>query len=878
MASESKVSKLLGYAAPVDEDGASLIRMKETDVTSPSMKKIGVKCVRTTVLLNTKGGPDDAIYAHYPETVRKVPRCYSIFILSRDGVPDTKIVMHGMYKFGARNTQDEDDGILTVAFLTPENMSRAKYALITRKDNGKAGIVSAFRYCDLVFIVGGSKTQHFCVCMSSIDEDMAAVKKACGSITLSYDILAAFINQLKKTRQDELFDFLCSGYSLCGEFNDGMHMIPLEKGVDKHINWFGIVKNVGEISEGSAICYNHDETVAMLTGFGLPLVPSEKLTIEEFDAKKASLRWKPDDEGSVIHWLTSEMETVGMEKYKTWWYVLIRVVREFMKSRQFNQNWKSNLAQKLLTRNTDYMKLPDGVLFLWFELFVKFISWFLEKKYQPAVLGFVGTGRGMGNVWSEFRTESKENDDFSDYAEILIRRNLGDFSFAEFLKTIPVCGNLPLYGCKPANGVLLIVQGFPGLGKNTVGDAVVQKLSYTGAGAGASAAGSASGNIRAFDQDSFYATHGKKGSGKACIAACKSAMSDNVKVIMLLRNNSNRRQYQNYISLAQEMGYSITVISPNMKKPSILGMVCLQSVLKRTGHATFSGNDATTNLKLVMAFIASLRVPEVSDEIHQVITIDWLKDEIPDGIVDHVATSYFYQYLNDVKKNAIPFNATARPADEAIAAMKLDSVDYSIARKPLDVMINDVQTLCTKLIKDVTEKKIFVASDDDGESKSEKDAIYYGMFIGKKDKKAKKSLKQALNKFKVNMKAFSTFALDHITFVHCSLFADNSGVVEKLKTLQKKTGTFVVHGVLVIPDKIVVYLVRDMKLDDGTSLGEMVVSGVPHVTGMMAKGIKPQESINVVKKFNADGEASGIVKYDIGPFTVKGTVGAFYGR
>lgn len=131
-----------------------------------------------------------------------------------------------------------------------------------------------------------------------------------------------------------------------------------------------------------------------------------------------------------------EFVTVGVEKFKLWWYVILRALREYCSNHKgLDEGWETRWADRLRKRNRDYMKLPTGFLAMWYTATAQFIAWFLDRKLpkqvsepscgwvlgcatQPLefllcavvvvcqVIGIGASGRGMGNVFAQFLKEN----------------------------------------------------------------------------------------------------------------------------------------------------------------------------------------------------------------------------------------------------------------------------------------------------------------------------------------------------------------------------------------------------------------------------------------------------------------------------------------
>ena len=202
---------------------------------------------------------------------------------------------------------------------------------------------------------------------------------------------------------------------------------------------------------------------------------------------------------------------------------------------------------------------------------IAFIDWFYDKNLDRKDVGIDETCSGMGNVWQQFITETGTNDNFGN---IVVSEDECSVS---------------------KDKLLVIIQGIPGLGKNTIGEKV------------------ASGNKNwiSIDQDSFK---GKK-AGELCLKFFKDALKkDKYDVVLLLRNNSNMSHYGKYALFAKEMYWKTLVLYPTeiISKPNDLILVCMDTVVHRLKHV-FDKLDKNKRMALVIAFYSQFEKAVAND-------------------------------------------------------------------------------------------------------------------------------------------------------------------------------------------------------------------------------------------------------------------------
>lgn len=683
------ISSLLKTRVPVDKNGTSLVYDKRETLNYPWLKSLGVKS-GTRHNLNAKVtnsigvvpigkshyGSDDYTYNLHPTMGRTIPRGYSIVEFTMDDNTTKYFHIHGFYKFGSRQIFDEDSDISCNVLIKDSDIEHADRCLLTRKENGKMAIISMFRLGDEIIVLGGSKNQHYLLRLTHFEDDL--MKIICDGTNFATQILHVFLDQWGKMdfeTQEKLRDYLLNPdqpttRSLCGEFLDGKHMVTLKEGESETINWFGFIDNHGPINDDAKLCDDFEQSMKLLRGFSLPHVNVDIILKKDFTPEfQHSLRWQHNVEGYVIHWqkkLGDVYSTVTMEKFKTWWYVIIRMVREFLKGKYgTDQGWQVELLKRMIRRNQDYMRLDNRYIWLWYELSCKFINWFIDSGYEKSQAMFDDTSDGMGNLWNKFLKDSSNSDDFSDPSiiekmEIVDLKTKLDKISEEYLST---------FSRVPARGVLIVLQGVTGLGKSTLSKSVTEIMSgYT---------------VVPLEQDTYVAKWGLQKAGEICLEECSRLMKQTScpQAIILARNNSNYSQYSRYVVLANENDYYVVVVTPRDYSSVKFGLVCLQSTMRRKTGSTISDLPIEKQFQITMAFLASFQEPSVSEKINEVFWLDWLQTGFPELSLSVV--KYYQDYFNETKKYDNPFDVPSRKLDDVVAGLQLDTCEYSDHRTPV---------------------------------------------------------------------------------------------------------------------------------------------------------------------------------------------------
>ena len=512
--------------------------------------------------------PDDSFYQHHPELHRVFPRAYSETEVFQGKTMVHRHTTHGFYKFSGRSEVDEDDGSDSICnILTPPDIEDRFHSVIeTEKANGKCVVMSGFQLSGERYLIGGSKGVHRVVRLGHILEDIEGMEDI--GTTLLCDIFKAFSNQLTKTSgSNALWKRFAAGDSLCGEFCDGLHLVPLERGGSPDIKWFGILRNKNATELSQSLTGDVLGDLAWLRSIGLPTVTIHHHTRATFPSEKPRIRQGHGTEGSVLHYLDRDGHTIFVEKYKSTWYILLRVLRQAVMNYREKSSLKTELPARLhktlLARN-EWLGLPEEELILWYRLLCGFGRWLEEQSdLGPASLGFGESELGMGNVWRRYLEGNPEiQDDFSQRGPEI--QQLRGVPFRSEYQTVPL-----------EERILVLVQGLPGLGKTAVGDYITGFRPTPG--------------VATLEQDRF------NGNTEKCQAALREQLADpQLHTIFLMRNNANVKQYAAYASLAKRANWRVLAVMPSeltdgrdSQAAGHLFTVCQETILTRKGHPGF---------------------------------------------------------------------------------------------------------------------------------------------------------------------------------------------------------------------------------------------------------------------------------------------------
>ena len=290
--------------------------------------------------------------------------------------------------------------------------------------------------------------------------------------------------------------------ALVGEYSDGMHMTTLEDGESPYIEFFGISTNNPSPGDLTGDIMNN---IKFLEDNGFRVAKYKKVSLEQhFRENTGRLGW--NSEGRVDYYIDADGKVVGIAKYKTTWYILIRMLREIIKNCDPSR-CKNRIRKTLIARNS-FLHLPLGYLNIWYDLLCEFVDWFVCKGYDNNVVGIQEGAIGMGNVWALFLKETPGVCDqhLAPLDEMKRRGIPEDTTF-----------NITFQ-----NKLVVILQGIPGIGKNAIADNLVENFGK---------------RVYVLDQDR-YAHLGRKPASKKCREVFNDMLySDEYDIIILVEQH-----------------------------------------------------------------------------------------------------------------------------------------------------------------------------------------------------------------------------------------------------------------------------------------------------------------------------------------------------
>ena len=559
-----------------------------------------------------KRGNDDSLYNFRPDLQREIPRGLSETIFSgtptsveEDRSPTEEVtqreLVRGFCKFSGRTEGDEDDST-PCSNLQPKDLdSLYTHVLRIEKLNGKFAVVRLVNYQGVIYLIGGSKGVHRRVRLAEFETDISKLDSK--SQQLVVPILRSFYQQYLGCSEDirlRILDHLSvRKYTLCGEYEDGQHIEELTG--EPRLRWFGMAYSGFDFPKQTSLTGDILADLSLLDEWGLPTPKYELLTKSQDLANRRTERHLRGKEGYVKHYLrhvggvgVGNYETVFVEKTKTTWYVLVRMLRQVINScDNIMAQAPGKIASRLRARNS-FLRLPETMLVVWYRLMLRFCQWFVDKSYTKDIIGITDNARGMGNIWAEFLRETPDVTD--DFGDPLV-----------YIAKMPVENLSQVYQKR----LLVLFQGIPGIGKTTLAEWIKQH----------------SWACETLEQDTF------KGNSAACLGALSKMLAGDARVILLARNNGNIKEYSKYIRAACEAGWKTLVVTPSELTDDVapnhkgeLLKICEESVKTRTGHLTITDDiKPESKVRIVRSRLSKFKPAVISSEVHHLYRMPWLE-------------------------------------------------------------------------------------------------------------------------------------------------------------------------------------------------------------------------------------------------------------
>ncbi|OQS06156.1 hypothetical protein THRCLA_01793 [Thraustotheca clavata] len=395
---EDMVQKWNGeWQEHVDKAKSSPIAMATERAMLPFMEGLSGIDIRVAA----RGRPDDAIYNGDEYARRYYPRGNYVAKWNLGN----KVVYFPMVRAYPKFTGHEDDGELLneendTSSVASEALSKyftkpatnTKTVISTTKENGEAAHLAVLKKTDGSFVyLVGSKNVHMAIQSISDIEKAIAVGSApgqnpfAGARPVAFGILRMleklspakrniFCEFLWQTRLTASFELLCPNHQ---------HVELLDVSEDTPV-LFGFSFSTLNSMPGIEICMNPLLGYALAQFCGVRTVAFDIVayTGNEFKNVLSAIKSGYQTEGKVNLYIDNEGCVIGLQKFKTAWYVSLRAIRE--KSKSF---LTSVLGKKKKLQVPDALALSHKQLYKRFGAIAKWLQLPKDKADQYCELG-----------------------------------------------------------------------------------------------------------------------------------------------------------------------------------------------------------------------------------------------------------------------------------------------------------------------------------------------------------------------------------------------------------------------------------------------------------------------------------------------------------
>jgi len=353
----------------------------------------------------SRHGPDDELYDCQQDLREKVARGNCFLEVSNIGNDSTVMcVIHAMKKFTGGLGDDDDrtsgpDFIWQRYFTQP--FDSAKAIVCTKKQNGEAAHLSAFRIGSEVYICAGSKNVHI-VFRNTSDLDMYPLHET--RYQFAKEISRHILEMLRGLSESGsyLLEFLCvtrctAVFELLSPRHQHIEdLSEFATPVLKFIAWTSCHLESADASSGTRFCsLPPDSGIELARAFELDATEYQEISVVSLDEHIADIRSRHGIEGEVLFFLDGDRRTIGMLKKKTVWYIVVRAIRQkvhtacmsYSKNAEaFVHNAHVQKINQRLSEIQKWLQLSDKSLLAWKHIAKKFFDFSIEKLRAKAFI------------------------------------------------------------------------------------------------------------------------------------------------------------------------------------------------------------------------------------------------------------------------------------------------------------------------------------------------------------------------------------------------------------------------------------------------------------------------------------------------------------
>lgn len=499
-----------------------------------------------------KHGPDDKVFQD--SWMRdNVPRG---FVVVYDVAADSVVaVARGNRKFGGVTSADDDeseDVLLSVSTLRQWAADGVLEVTSEEKENGKFALVKMFRYGGKMMCLFGSKTSYRVVASADEALALAASEQEADQVLIQQIArdVAANWNALRAFFEDS------GDVTLVGELCDGLHFVPKDAG-EPVIKFFGIFDNGNAREPAGALALMEHHGIRHvdhhLVSFACDALADNCLRDIIAEARAGNR------EGKVLYFRNTETGETVLAKNKSAVYIMKRVLRSLLQSRDGFKAAYADLSARFVDR-AKYHMLNTEAAVRFYRTLVAFLDWMIANRVpsealdcMPVTSSVMGDYpyQGFAAVWQRFLEETGVED------MVATPDDIGAFDAEAFRAAV---GRAPARPSDDTPPIVLFLQIPPGGGKSTIAAEME--------------------DAEVVEQDQWY---GKTRSCQAYLSHLVEQRPD-VDVIVVPRCNANPEHYSSYLDRALAGGARVVFAAPEGIETEQGLAICLAGVERRSKH------------------------------------------------------------------------------------------------------------------------------------------------------------------------------------------------------------------------------------------------------------------------------------------------------
>ena len=376
---------------------------------------IGTEGYLKDISINAKGA-DDEIYKQNEEARTYIPRGMTLLGLTKNGEDtSTDTVIYANRKFfDYSNGLKSKDEMTNLSQYLLEDVNLATRIIAVEKVNGEAAHFSG-RFIDGKFyLFAGSKNVHL------IFQNKQHIDLYTDSRYLIASIIAETVlekwNELSESNRRNLEIFLHSSHTtvVCEIIMQSHQHVVHFGDVNKNRLIVLCLTPSPSLTQKSLTALPTEQCLMYFSSSGFEIPEYKCISLIDMDSHRRNIRTSANTEGVVYYYENTDGDTIGMQKFKSKWYIHLRALRQQAAYRYSTRKGSNKSIVDAKLRSQQRMQEIQGWLFTsdnelrgWEALSDQWFNW-LEKQAQLKSLDRLMLKDNFPSVWKQF-TENESS-------------------------------------------------------------------------------------------------------------------------------------------------------------------------------------------------------------------------------------------------------------------------------------------------------------------------------------------------------------------------------------------------------------------------------------------------------------------------------------